>query len=151
MKKRISEAEAYRAWHREQRQLAQYKRELRRIRLDIETIELSMAESIAHQRDAEHTRLVGEWLPRLAADRAFNKALARYWGHTPKGWMAACGCDGRMKKLVRDPGWDVLREVIDRIRRDRGYYGKGGQHPRGQEKRGPDATLWLKVQLGYGG
>ena len=117
--RRIPEAEAYRAWHREQKVLAQYRRDLARIRRDIEGLELDMAIAA---RDAE-AKAVNEWTVRLRGDRAFLRALSRYWGHTPRGWAAACGIDGRMRDLLRTPGWEVLRQVIRRVRAERGWTG----------------------------
>lgn len=146
--KRVSEAEAYRAWHREQQRLARRRRDMRRIKLAIEFLELGIQAALAQQHVEEHARLVAEWTPRLATDRAFNKVLGRYWGHTPKGWVAACGCDGRMKKLVRDPGWDVLQEVIRRIRRNKGLIRPPDCRCEARVK--PDTTLELKLKLGYG-
>lgn len=123
MKQRITEAQAYRAWHKEQRLRQQWKRDLKRIERDLEALSLDVRAALERQRvhdaaqaEAETRRLV-ESLP---SDRAFMRALNRFWGHTPRGWEAACGCDGRMKALLKTPGWDILREVIRRIRRANG-------------------------------
>jgi hypothetical protein len=53
---------------------------------------------------------------RYQNDRAFVKVVKNFTGHTPYGWMCACGNDGRMKSLVKQLGWDVLKEVIRRVR-----------------------------------
>ena len=111
--------EAYRLWNHEQRLKEQWRRDLRRISLGIESLRLDLEDAVARQaaaeaerREAETRRLVDT----MFDDKAFNRVLSRYWGHTPQGWEAACGPDGRMKRLLRDPGWPVLQEAIHRIR-----------------------------------
>jgi hypothetical protein len=146
--KRVSEAEAYRAWHKEQYRRAKWERDMRRIRLDIEGLELSIRDSLARQHEEEREKKTRDLVEKMFADRAFNKVLAHYWGHTPKGWLAACGCDGRMKSLLRDPGWDVLQEAIRRIRVAKGLVREDCQC---EARVMPDATLALKIKLGYGG
>ena len=117
----INEREAYRRFHMEDAARQRHLRELRRIRLDIERIELDMAESLKRQAEARENR-VAELTAKLDGDPAFMRTLRAFTGHTPKGWLAACGCDGRMKALLRTEGWDVLREVVHRVRYAHMYY-----------------------------
>ena len=142
--KRVSEAEAYKRWNAEQRRLAQWRRDMRRLQISIENIELGLQDALARQREEARERKTRDLVERMFADKAFNRTLLRYWGHTPAGWIAASGCDGRMKALVRDPGWDVLQETIRRIRVAKGLV-RGCQC---EAKVLPDATLQLKVKLG---
>lgn len=126
----INEREAYRRFHAEDAARQRYLRSLRRIRLDLESIELDMAESLKRQAKERENR-VAELAARLDGDPAFMRTLRAFTGHTPRGWLAACGCDGRMRRLLRDEGWDVLREVIHRVRYAHMWYkhvrdGEGG-------------------------
>lgn len=120
---KINEREAYRRFHAADAARQNYLRELRRIRLDIESIELDMVAAHAKARE----RRVAELSAKLGEDAAFLRTLRAYTGHTPRGWLVACGCDGRMRRLLRDEGWDVLREVIHRVRYARMWY----KHVRG--------------------
>jgi hypothetical protein len=108
----VNVREAYRRFNAEDAARQRYLRELRRIRLDLEGIELDMAESLRRQKESRVTVLTAQ----LDGDPAFMRTLGSFTGHTPYGWLAACGCDGRMRRLLRDEGWDVLKEVIHRIR-----------------------------------
>ena len=116
-----NEREAYRRFHAEDAARQRYLRELRRIRLDLESIELDMAESLRKQAEARENR-VAALVASLGKDAAFLRTLRAFTGHTPRGWLTACGCDGRMRKLLRDEGWDVLKEVIHRVRYARMWY-----------------------------
>lgn len=111
----VNEREAYRRFHAEDAARQRYLRALRRIKLDLESIELDMAESLRRQAVARENR-VAELAVHLDKDPAFMRTLRAFTGHTPRGWLAACGCDGRMKALLRTEGWDVLKEVIHRVR-----------------------------------
>ena len=71
---------------------------------------------IARMQDRRRETLVREYTDTLQDDPAFCRVLSVYTGHTPHGWSCACGCDGRMRSLLRNPGWDILKEVIRRIR-----------------------------------
>ena len=106
--------DAYRAFHAEQFLLAKQRR------------------AAAHREAAITEALVGAFVERLRHDAAFNRVLSRFTGHTPHGWSCACGLDGRMKDLLRTPGWGVLEEVIKRLRRERGigrHYWRSGSEP----------------------
>jgi hypothetical protein len=139
--RRISEAEAYRAWHAEDRR--QQRR--RRTKALVESIKCELQDALDRQRLAEQELKTMELTASMLNDRAFNKVLKRYWGHTPKGWVAACGCDGRMKALAKD--WPVLEETIRRVRIAKGM----ARMPcRCEARVMPDATLQLKIKLGYG-
>jgi hypothetical protein len=144
--KRISEAEAYRQWHAEERQKAKLEALFRKIRKDLDWLEGQLADSLARQRLEDQERRTRDLVERMLHDKAFAKVLKAYTGHTPHGWRVACGCDGRMKKLADD--WPVLNETIRRVRIAKGM----AMEPRRCEARVmPDATLQLKIQLGYGG
>ena len=73
-------------------------------------------ELIARFRERNREALVREYTDSLQNDSAFLRVLAVYTGHTPHGWSCACGCDGRMRRLLKTPGWNILEEVIRRIR-----------------------------------
>lgn len=122
----MNERDAYRAFHRRDRLMRRWKMELRRIRLEVESLELDLAEAVVRDRaataaadEATTRRLVDA----LFNDEAFNRVLRAFTGHTPHGWEVACGCDGRMRKLLKDPGWGILREVIRRVRAAKGWAG----------------------------
>ena len=143
---RINEREAYRKWHAEDRCRQRWERELRRIRQDIDWLEGQMMESLARQRLEDQERRTRALTERMLHDKSFARVLRAYTGHTPHGWRMACGCDGRMKDLARD--WPVLEETIRRVRIAKGM----ARMPCHCEARVmPDATLQLKVKLGYGG
>ena len=144
----MNEAEAYRRWRAEERRLAHWRRDMRRIAIAIENIDLAMQDALARQHEEERERKIRDLVERMFADKAFNRTLHRYWGHTPAGWIAAAGCDGRMKALVRDPGWPVLQEAIRRIRVAKGL---AREDCHCEARVMPDATLQLKVKLGYSG
>ena len=112
--------DAYRAYNRQRQAEERYRRELRRIGAQIDALAESLEADIAAQRIRHETELVAEYTESLADDVAFNRVLARDTGHTPYGWEVACGCDGRMRALLRNPGWRVLSEVIDIVRRRKG-------------------------------
>lgn len=97
--------DAYRAFNRASRDAFQLKRRLR-----------EADELIARMREREREATVREYTDSLQNDPAFCRVLSCYTGHTPHGWSCACGCDGRMRGLLRNPGWDILKEVIRRIR-----------------------------------
>jgi len=73
-----------------------------------------------------HERKLVELANRYQDDAAFLRVIRAFTGHTPYGWRCACGNDGRMKKLVDELGWDVLAEVVRRVRWRR-YAPKGAQ------------------------
>ena len=112
----ISEAEAYRRFHAEDRARQRHLRELRRIGLALESLAIDIAEAKARQDIEDRERKIANLVDLLKDDKAFMRVLGRFTGRTPKGWLAACGCDGRMKSLLRQHGWDVLREVVHRVR-----------------------------------
>lgn len=146
MKKRISEAAAYRKWHAAEKARADWRRTLGKIQLDIEYLEHQLADALARQRQDETERRVSDLTERMLRDKAFARVLRAYTGHTPHGWRMACGCDGRMKALAND--WPVLEETIRRVRIAKGMI----RMPcRCAAKVLPDATLALKIQLGYRG
>ena len=143
---RINEREAYRRWHAEDRCRQRWERELHRIRQDIDWLEGQMMGSLARQRLEDQERRTKALTERMLHDKAFARVLRAYTGHTPHGWRVACGCDGRMKDLARD--WPVLEETIRRVRIAKGV----ARMPcRCEARVMPDATLQLKVKLGYGG
>ena len=145
---KINEREAYRRFHAEERLKAQWSRALRRISADIESIAAGLAVAKARQDVETRESQTRELVERMFHDKAFNRTLRAFSGHTPQGWRVACGCDGRMKRLLQDPGWPVLEEAIRRIRIAKGMV-------RGPCRREtwavPDATRALKAKLGYGG
>lgn len=71
---------------------------------------------IAHLEVQRRETLVRELTDSLQDDAAFCRVLRGYTGNSPRGWACACGCDGRMRRLLNDPGWDILAEVIRRIK-----------------------------------
>lgn len=143
---KVNEREAYQKWHAEDRRRQQWERELRRIRQDIDWLEGQMMDSLARQRLEDQERRTRDLTERMLHDKAFARVLRAYTGHTPHGWRMACGCDGRMKDLARD--WPVLEETIRRVRIAKGMV----RVPcRCEARVMPDATLQLKLKLGYGG
>ena len=115
--------DAYREYNRQQQAKTRYLRELRRISARIDDLQESMLADIAAQRLRHEEKLVEEYTKSLMNDVAFNRVLSHYTGRTAYGWEIACGCDGRMKSLLRNPGWRVLSEVIDRIKARKGMTG----------------------------
>ena len=97
--------DAYRAFNRASMEAARHQRLM-------EAADELLARIAARNREA----LVREYTDSLQDDSAFCRVLSGYTGHTPHGWSCACGCDGRMRKLLKNPGWDILSEVIRRIR-----------------------------------
>jgi hypothetical protein len=73
-------------------------------------------ELLARIDERNRETLVREYTDALQDDSAFCRVLSCYTGHTPHGWACACGCDGRMRRLLKDPGWEILSEVIRRVR-----------------------------------
>lgn len=143
---KINEREAYRQWHAEERQKMKMEALFRKIRQDLDWLEGQLTDALARQRAEEQEIRTKDLTERMLRDKAFARVLRAYTGHTPYGWRVACGCDGRMKALADD--WPVLEETIRRVRIAKGMV-KG---PRRCESRVmPDATLRLKLQLGYGG
>jgi hypothetical protein len=59
----------------------------------------------------------------LLDDKAFTRVLKAFTGNSARGWEVACGCDGRMLRLLKDPGWPVLKEVIHLVRVAKGWEG----------------------------
>lgn len=114
--RRESEAEAYRRFHAEDKARQRYLRELRRIGLQVESLALDIAGTMARQDIEDRERKIASLVEVLKDDKGFLKVMNKFTGRTPKGWLVACGCDGRMKALLRQHGWDVLREVIHRVR-----------------------------------
>lgn len=146
MAKRISLREAYRRFHAEDRARQTFRRELKRIELDIEALGLDLAAAKARQDAEEREAATRELVERMFHDKAFNRVLQAFTGRTPHGWKVACGCDGRMLRLLREPGWPVLEEAIRRIRIAKGMV----REPcRCEARVKPDATLALKIKLGY--
>lgn len=97
--------QAYRAFNRASREAWLLQRRMR-----------EADDLIARMQDRRRETLVREYTDTLQDDPAFCRVLSVYTGHTPHGWSCACGCDGRMRSLLRNPGWDILKEVIRRIR-----------------------------------
>lgn len=146
MAKRISLREAYRRFHAEDRARQTFRRELKRIELEVEALSLDLAAAKARQDAEEREAATRELVERMFQDKAFNRTLRAFTGHTPHGWKVACGCDGRMLRLLQEPGWPVLEEVIRRIRIAKGMV----REPcRCEARVKPDATLALKIKLGY--
>lgn len=144
---KISLREAYRRFHAEDRARQTFRRELKRIELEIETLGLDLAAAKARQDAEERETETCKLVERMFHDKAFNRVLQAFTGHTARGWRVACGCDGRMIRLLDKPGWPVLEEAIRRIR-----IAKGWQRPDGcqcEARVKPDATLALKIKLGY--
>ena len=142
--KKTNMRDAYRTFNREQLAIARWRREMARIGARVDELQLELEQAVARQRVAHEEQLVREYTESLFRDVAFNRVLARFTGHTPHGWEMACGCDGRMKALLRNPCWGVLKEVIYRTR-----IAKGIIRPckKCDERLRPDATLALKIQL----
>lgn len=146
MSKRISLQEAYRRFHAEDRARRVFQRELRRIELEVEALSLDLAAAKARQDAEEREAATRELVERMFHDKAFNRTLRAFTGRTPHGWEVACGCDGRMLRLLQEPGWPVLEEAIRRIRIAKGMV----REPcRCEARVKPDATLALKIKLGY--
>lgn len=112
--------EAYRAYNRQRQAEERYRRELRKIGARIDSLAESIEADIIAQRIRHETALISEYTKSMMDDVAFNRVLSRYTGHTPYGWEVACGCDGRMRALLKNPGWRVLSEVIERVRLRKG-------------------------------
>lgn len=147
MAKRISLREAYRRFHAEDRARQIFRRELKRIELEVESLSIDLAAAKARQDAAEREVETRALVEKMFHDKAFNRTLRAFTGHTARGWKVACGCDGRMQRLLDKPGWPVLSEAIRRIR-----IAKGWQCPddcQCEARIKPDATLQLKVKLGY--
>lgn len=138
--------EAYRRFHAEDRARQTFRRELKRISLEIEALGLDLAAAKARQDAEEREAETRELVERMFHDKAFNRVLQAFTGRTPHGWEVACGCDGRMLRLLQEPGWPVLEEAIRRIRIAKGMV----REPcRCEARIKPDATLALKIKLGY--
>lgn len=114
--------EAYGRWNREQRALADFRRELRRIRLDVESIELDMAAEIARQKDSRASALAAE-LAECGRYRKTVDAFLNFRGYSKNraGWRAACGTDVGLWRKTRGLDWPRLwRAVLEsRKMRDR--------------------------------
>ena len=96
---------AYRAFNKASRDAFRLQRHMREADALIASLQARRRETI-----------VRELTDKMQDDPAFCRVLRAFTGHTAHGWACACGQDGRMKSLLRDPGWDLLREVIRRIR-----------------------------------
>jgi len=94
----MTQQEAYRAFNREQARLLRWSWAMKKIDREIDRL-----------RHDLHLRVAKE----LATTRPGQKVLRAYWGHTPKGWEAACGTDGRLKKLARTIGWENFQWIIE--------------------------------------
>lgn len=146
MSKRISLREAYKRFHAEDRARQAFRRELKRIELEVESLSIDLAAARARQDAEEREAETRALVERMFQDKAFNRTLRAFTGRTPHGWKVACGCDGRMLRLLQEPGWPVLEEAIRRIRIAKGMV----REPcRCEARVKPDATLALKIKLGY--
>ena len=114
----MNEAEAYRSWRSWDRAQREYQAALRRLGAAVD----ALTEKVAAHRAEDRERRICELAKQLGKDKAFQRVLKAYTGHTPHGWLVACGCDGRMKNLIRLHGWDVLKEVIYRVRWANRYF-----------------------------
>ena len=122
----MTEAEAYRRWHANEKARQKYLRTLRQVGHLIE----GLTERIAADAAAAQERHIRDLANRLGRDKAFLRTLKAYTGHTPHGWIVACGCDGRMKGLIRLHGWDTLKEVIRRVRYANMFFKHMREEPR---------------------
>ena len=78
---------------------------------------LNAADRLIAKIQADHReRTVRELTDRLQNDKAFLRAIRGFDGHTAYGWKCVCRNDGRMLKLLTSPGWEILKEVIRRVR-----------------------------------
>jgi len=127
--RRISEAEAYRRFHAEDKARQKYLRELRRIGIAIESLATDLAAAKARQDMEDRENTIRNLVELMKNDRGFLAVLKRFTGRTPRGWLVACGCDGRMKALLREHGWDVLREVVHRVRYTHMWYKRVRDRP----------------------
>ena len=129
----MTEREAYRQFNRAAREAWKLQRNLREADILIERIKAKQRES-----------LILEYTNSLQNDTAFNRVLDAYTGHSPHGWEVACGCDGRMKRLLKDPGWGILKEVIRRVRWHKFA-------PKGELHAGNERPKHLTVEIKIGG
>ena len=93
--------EAYRRFHAEDMREAKWRRSLRRIEMDIESIRLW-----------QDSQLV--WM--LTENEKYRKVVLRYTGHTAYGWRCACDGDGRIARLPDIFGWERFSSAVDRAR-----------------------------------
>lgn len=75
--------------------------EMKMIELRVEQIHADLMEALVRQ---------------YAKDKAFLRAIDRFTGHTQYGWETALGSDGRLIKATRRMGWNVMRQIILRVR-----------------------------------
>ena len=83
-----------------------------RLRSNLDAADRLIAKLEADNRE----RTVRELTDRLQDDEAFLKAVRSFDGHTEYGWRCVCQRDGRMLRLLQNPGWKILKEVIRRVR-----------------------------------
>ena len=98
--------EAWRLWRLEEA----HKRLMKRCMSRIDKFEAEMKEARRKAKFAEYAIT-------LQVDKAFVRTVARYHGSREYGWIQACRCDGRLKRIVNEIGWDDLYKIIQAVRR----------------------------------